>query len=96
MADRGPNLDLWMATAGPRQPLKGVFYARKFLTKNFALLAVRLKQCFSKWAESPLGAILNGKGAKKQRGRQGAKQHRGGENAQPLVDQGANFSCLIL
>jgi len=43
---------------------------------------------------APLGAILNGKGAKKQRGAKktkgghdrGAKQHKGGENAQPLID----------
>jgi len=34
MADRGPNPDLWMATAGPRQPLKGVFYTQKFLSQN--------------------------------------------------------------
>ena len=32
MADRGPNPDLWMAMAGPRQPLKGVFYTQKFLS----------------------------------------------------------------
>jgi len=43
MADRGPNSDLWMSTAGPRQPLKGVFYTQKFLAQNFALLAVLLK-----------------------------------------------------
>jgi len=28
MADRGPNPDLWMVTAGPRQPLKGVLYSK--------------------------------------------------------------------
>ena len=33
MANRGPNPDLRMATAGPRQPLKGVFYTQKFLSK---------------------------------------------------------------
>jgi len=43
MADRGPNPDLWMATAGPHQPLKGVFYTQKFLSQNFALLVVLLK-----------------------------------------------------
>jgi len=43
MADRGPNPDLWVATAGPRQPLKGVFYTQKFLSQNFALLVVLLK-----------------------------------------------------
>jgi len=43
MADRGLNLDLWMTTAGPRQPLKGVFYTQKFLSQNFALLVVLLK-----------------------------------------------------
>jgi len=43
MADRGPNPDLWLATAGPRQPLKGVFYTQKFLSQNFALLVVLLK-----------------------------------------------------
>ena len=43
MAGRGPNPDLWMETAGPHQPLKGVFYAQKFLSYNSALLAVLLK-----------------------------------------------------
>jgi len=43
MADRGPNPDLRMATARPRQPLKGVFYTQKFLSRNFALLAILLK-----------------------------------------------------
>jgi len=43
MSDRGPNPDLWMVTAGPHQPLKGVFYTQKFLSQNFALLAVLLK-----------------------------------------------------
>jgi len=43
MADRGPNPDLWMATAGPRPPLKCVFYTQMFLYLNFALLAVLLK-----------------------------------------------------
>jgi len=40
MADRGPNSDLWMATAGPRQPLNGVLYTQKFLSQNFVLLVV--------------------------------------------------------
>jgi len=40
MADRGPKPELWMATAGPRQPLKDVFYTQKFLSQTFALLAV--------------------------------------------------------
>jgi len=43
MADRGPNPDLWMVTAGPRQPHKGVFFTQKFLSQNLALLAVHLK-----------------------------------------------------
>ena len=43
MADRGPNPDLWMATAGPRQPLKGVFYTHKFLYQNFTFLRILLK-----------------------------------------------------
>jgi len=43
MADCGLNLDLWLATAGPRQPLEGVFYTQKFLSQNFARLAVLLK-----------------------------------------------------
>jgi len=42
MADRGPNPHLWMVTAGPRQPLKGLFYTQKFLSQNLALLAVLL------------------------------------------------------
>jgi len=40
MATRCPNPELWMATGGPRQPLKGVFYTQKFLSQNFALLVV--------------------------------------------------------
>ena len=43
MVDRGPNPDLWMATAGPRQPLEGVLYTQKYLSQNFSLLAVLLK-----------------------------------------------------
>jgi len=43
MADSGPNPDLCMATAGPRQSLKGEFYTQKFLPQNFALLSVLLK-----------------------------------------------------
>jgi len=33
MADRGPNPNLWMVTAGPCQPLKGVFYIQTFYPK---------------------------------------------------------------
>jgi len=36
---------------------------------------------------APLGAILNGKGGKTKGGDRGAKQHKGGENAQPIIDQ---------
>jgi len=43
MADHDPNPGLWMATAGPRQPLKGVLLTQKFLSQNFALLVVLLK-----------------------------------------------------
>jgi len=32
-----------MATAGIRQPLKGVFYTQKFLSQNLAFLVVLLK-----------------------------------------------------
>jgi len=42
MADRRPNPDLWMARAGPRQPLKGVFYTQMFLSQNFTILAILL------------------------------------------------------
>jgi len=34
MADRGPNPDLWMLTAGPHQPFKGLFYTHKFLSQT--------------------------------------------------------------
>jgi len=40
MADRGPNLDLWMVTSGPCQPLK---YPEVFLCQNVAVLFVRQK-----------------------------------------------------
>jgi len=43
MADHGPNRDLRMATPGSRQHLKGAFYTQKFLSQNFALLAILLK-----------------------------------------------------
>jgi len=33
MVDCGPNQDLWIVTAGPCQPLKGVFYTQKFYPK---------------------------------------------------------------
>jgi len=33
MVDGGPNPDRWMVTAGPRQPLKGVFYTQNFYPK---------------------------------------------------------------
>jgi len=37
MADRSLNPDLWMVTAGPRQPLKGVFFNPEvFIPKFFA------------------------------------------------------------
>jgi len=43
MADRGPNLDLWMLNAGPHQALKGVFFKQSFLSQNLVLLAVLLR-----------------------------------------------------
>ena len=36
------------------------------------------------------------RGRKHKRGDRGAKQHKGGENAQPLIDHWVNFICLIL
>jgi len=33
-----------------------------------------------------MGGIAMGKGMKKTKGRQGAKQHKEGENARPLID----------
>jgi len=39
-----------------------------------------VKQWLSKWAASPLG----GKGVNKTKRENGEKQHKGGENAQPL------------
>jgi len=62
MADRGTNPDLWMVTGGPRQPLKGLFYTQKCLSKNLALLAVLLKQllanCMSDCQSSCCSTIL--------------------------------------
>ena len=37
MADRGPNPDLWMVTAGPCQPLEGILYPDVFIPKSCAL-----------------------------------------------------------
>jgi len=44
MADRGPNPDLWVVPAGPRQLLKRLFFTQKFLSQNLALLAMLLKK----------------------------------------------------
>jgi len=43
MANCAPNPDLWLVKARPRQPLKEVFYANRFLSHNLVLLAVVLK-----------------------------------------------------
>jgi len=43
MADHGLIPDLWMVTAGPHQPLKGVFYTQTCLSQNLVLLALLLK-----------------------------------------------------
>jgi len=42
LADRGPNLDLFMVKSGPRQLLKVVFYTQKCLSQNLAILPVIL------------------------------------------------------
>jgi len=57
-----------------------------------------LTQWFSKWAKLlPSGTILRSKGTKKNKGGgRGAKQHKGGENPQPLIDHWVNFSRLLL
>jgi len=47
MADRGANPDLWMATAGPRQPLTGVFYTQKFGRTYKAFTLRQLCDCRS-------------------------------------------------
>jgi len=62
MADHNLNPDLWMLTAGPRQPLKGLLYAQKFLSQNFAFLALLPKQllanCMSNCQSSCCLALL--------------------------------------
>jgi len=45
---------------------------------------------------APVGAILRSRRRKKQKGRQGAKQHKKDKNAQPLIDHCVNFSILFL
>ena len=47
MADSGLNPDLWTVKAAPHQPVKGVFYTQRFLSKNLALLAVLLRQLYN-------------------------------------------------
>jgi len=49
MTDRGPNPHLWMLTAKPRQPLKGLFYTQKFSSQNLELLAILLKQLLANY-----------------------------------------------
>ena len=54
---------------------------------------VHLHQCFSKWAESsPRGQFWWARVEKTK----GGEKHRGGENAQPLIDDWVNFSVLLL
>jgi len=44
----------------------------------------------------PLGAIWWARGQKNQRVRYGGEKTQGVENAQPLIDDWANFSILLL
>ena len=45
----------------------------------------------------PLGGDFEGQGDETNKGGdRGAKQHRGGENDQPLIDHWVNFSSLLL
>jgi len=45
----------------------------------------RLNQWFSKWRTRPLGGDFEDQGDEQNKvGNMGAKQHKGGENAQPL------------
>ena len=82
-----------------------VFFACHFLLHILSSIAQNVnvwltkhpsEQWFSKWAESPLGGDFDGQGGEKNKGDDGAKQHQGGENAQPLIDQLVNFSSLLL
>ena len=53
-------------------------------------------QCFSKWANSPLGRDSEGQVGEKLKGVIGGKTHKGGENAQPVIDHWVNFNSLLL
>jgi len=56
-------------------------------TDKFREALYSLVQWFSKWAEWPLGGDFDGQGGEKNKGvDRGAKQHKGGENAQSLID----------
>ena len=56
-----------------------------------------LVQCFSTWTESPpCGRFLIARGQKNKGDDGGTKQHKAGENAQPLIDHRVNFSTLQL
>jgi len=56
-----------------------------------------LNQCFSMWAESPPWArFWWARGGKNREGDRGAKQHKGGDNAPPLIDHWVYFSRLLL
>jgi len=68
-----------------------------FLNLKNILWCIVLNQWFSKWVDSlPWGRFWWARGRKTQGVDGGAKQHKGGENAQLLIDHWANFSSLLL
>jgi len=58
-----------------------IIFLSLFVIKNFRSVILKVGGI------THLGAILRGKGAIKPKGEIGGKQHKGGKNAQPLIDR---------
>ena len=67
-----------------------IIFLSPFVKRNFRTVVLKLGGI------TPLGAIFKGKGAIKPKGEIGGKQHKGGKNAQPLINRGVNFNSLLL
>jgi len=58
-----------------------IIFLSLFGIRNFRLVVLRVGGI------NPLGAILRGKGSINPKGEMGVKQHKGGKNAQPLINR---------
>jgi len=67
-----------------------IIFLSLFVIRNFRSVGLKVGGI------TRLVAILMGKGAIKLKGEIGRKQHKGGKNAQPLINRWVNFNSLLL